>query len=145
MPRLPLSLGYLGAVPFIVLVIALFSYSDVTIQSMIAVCLISYAGMIASFLSGVHWPVAMHKRDPQYLCLSMMPSVFGLISICAVVFLAQIVWFSLIMALVFWVLYLMDRKYLPEDGFAKGYFDYRRNLTVIVSVCLALSALRFAY
>lgn len=143
MPKIATYLGYASVMPFIGLTIAVYSFSDIAVQSMLVVVLIAYAGMIATFLAGVHWPVAMHKKDDVHLSLSMVPALFGLIAVCSVLFLAQIVWFLVIMALVFWVLYLMDRKYLPEDGFAPGYFDFRRNLTVIISVSLALSALRF--
>lgn len=143
MQKFPTILGYAGAAPFIVLTLAMYAVGDVALHSSLALCLMAYAAMIASFLAGVHWPVAMHQKDKTYLMLSMMPSIFGFFFVLGIVFLGQIVGFLVIMAGVFWMLYLMDKKYLPEDGFAKGYFDFRRNLTIIVSGALLISALRF--
>lgn len=135
----PKILGYLGALPFVVIAFALIVFHDDTVRtSFFAVLQLCYASMILSFLGGVHWPYAVAGRDNLRLTLSMIPTI-----ICAALL---YIGFSfnpfyplLGVASLFWFVFALDKKYYDMLVLPDGYLSYRRTLTMIVSGLLVLS------
>ncbi len=139
MTKLPIYFGYAGAVPFVAFMLAAFFIDDLNGMKALSFVQLSYGAMILSFLGGVHWGQAIPTNNKQQLSFAMVPTVacFGLM-IWAVVFNPVLPLFG--MVLLFWVVYFADRKMMPLDYIPEGYFTYRRNLTIIVSATLFLSA-----
>lgn len=143
MQRLPLWFGYAGLLPPLLLLIVLAGSvgSDqwVSTQQLATTLQQIYALMILSFLGGVHWGQAIPRNNNKQLWFAMVPTVAGL-GILTINFFWPILALVLTIGL-FWLLHAMDRRLMPIDFIPKGYFQYRRGLTVIYSAILTLHAL----
>jgi chromate transport protein ChrA len=138
MTKLPVYFGYAGVIPFIffmlfTLVADFDDYKSLTIVQ------IAYASMIASFLAGVHWGQAIPAQNNRQMSFAMIPTIASLFLLIWAI-LADPVLPLAGMAGLFWMIYAADKKYMPLDFIPDGYFAYRRNLTIIVSSTLLISA-----
>ena len=78
-PLVPVGLGLAGLIPFVALSAALFVPSDFGGPGarVIHMALVTYGALIASFLGGVRWGVALMKGDRQtaHYLVSVLPSL----------------------------------------------------------------------
>lgn len=99
----------------------------------------SYGLLIAAFMAGTHWGVALR--------LPGGPPAIVLVASNAV---ALAAWFAfllaplraglLVLAFAFVVLYLVDRNLAGRDGVGAAYLALRRNVTAVVVAALLLTA-----
>lgn len=135
-------LGYKGALPFIVIAVLLFVVED---KTPFALAQMAYASMILSFLGGVHWAHGLPRDNHKQVFIAMQPTIFAMfIFVMALATQAYAPMLGL-MALLFPLIYIMDQKYLDTDQLPEGYFAFRKNLTLKVSVALLASAAAFLF
>lgn len=130
-------MGYGGLIPFITLAL-FFHYPDDLLQqllgvssSAIAMWLVSYAALIYSFIGGIYWAVSLNSylRQPLVL-LSILMMLWAWLWIL----LAQVVPFWL-MALSFWLLPIIEAKWLKED-LAEDFRKMRMHLSLVAGLSL---------
>lgn len=141
MKRLPFyqKLGYLGALPFILCTLGLLVFGDDYLRNFFMLTQMAYGGMILSFLGGIHWAHALPKDDKHQMGIAMLPTIFGLALFILPVIL-KVYTISLFgMAIGFLVLLVMDKRHLNADQLPSGYLMFRRKISLIVFICLALS------
>ena len=138
MNRLSIFLGYAGILPFALFAAMIVFGGD--IARSVTNLQIAYAGMILSFLGGVHWGQAMTNGNLKQIVFALAPTI---ISLCLL--LMNIIGFSfpalIGTALMFFVLYEGDKRFLLRDLLPPGYLRFRRNLTWIVAALLITSAM----
>lgn len=143
MPAFFAILGYLGLIPFIGFAIGLYTISEPSFIAACATMQLVYAGLIASFLAGMHWSHGLPRQHKVQLSLAMVPSILSLVLIFHALMTYGFAIPLLIMAIGFVGLYVADKKLLEPAWLDEDYFVLRLRLTAIVSVCLFLSALSF--
>ena len=133
--RLAVRLGHAGLVPF-VLCALLAMLVRVDVLPFVLGALSVYAGVIVSFLGGIHWGVLMVTRDatPRRLIWAVTPSLFGWVSVVMPP-LAGLV----IQALLLIVCYLVDRRVYPAYGLSK-WLTLRFRLTLVASMSCFMAA-----
>jgi len=141
MKKFPQVLGYAGALPFLGLALGLSIIQDdiITIK-LLTVLQLTYASLILSFLGGVHWPEALKERDNIRLLLCMMPTIIGF---------GLMIWGVthdpvqplLGAILLFWFVFIVDKKYYDGRTYPDGYLPFRFNLTLLVTALLFFSYL----
>jgi Protein of unknown function (DUF3429) len=120
-------LGYAGLIPFVLLA-ALLWIVHVDLRPLLTIALTSYAGLIASFLGGIHWGIAaqrpQHEQRFHYIW-GITPSL--------------IAWLALIMpayaglpllALLISICYLVDLKSYAAAGWS-AWLPMRLKLTAV--------------
>lgn len=141
MKKFPQVLGYAGALPFLGLALAISGVeNDGVSLKLFAVLQLIYAALILSFLGGVHWPEALKERDNLRLCLAMVPTILGF---------GLLIWGVthdpiqplLGAILLFWFVFVMDKKYYDGRTYPDGYLPFRFNLTLLVTALLFFSYL----
>ena len=133
--------GYAGILPFVLILLGLMVFSDDTPRTLyLDMMLLCYSGLILNFLAGIHWPMAVKERDNIRLSLAMAPTIicFGLVYAGLTY---SPLWPLLVIFILFWHQYLIDRKYYSLLDFADGYLKFRLRLTSIVSGLVLLSFL----
>jgi hypothetical protein len=103
--------------------------------------LLLYSLLIASFLGGVHWPIALQKGNVRQLYLAMLPTLISFALSAAGLWVSPVFIFAGFI-LLFWGLYAMDHLFLREEflPFA-GYLRFRLVLTSVVTLSLAAAAI----
>lgn len=139
MQKLGIIFGYAGAIPFILLMLMSIVGGD-EYTSSIAVLHVAYTVIILSFLGGVHWGQSLKSGNLKQISFSMLPSVIGFILMGFVIWIDPYVPL-LFAAILFWVIYYADKKFMPFDVVPERYFIFRRNLTLLVSLSLCVSFL----
>ena len=134
-------LGYAGLIPFIIFSIGCWVPLPYVADPLSV--LIAYAAIILSFMGAIHWGAAMPapgKHSRQHLIVSVVPALAAWMALISSAKLAlAIVLFGFI------GLYLYDSAAEKSQGFPAWYMPMRKNLTIVVTVCLAsayLSVLR---
>lgn len=135
-PALALRLAYAGLLPFIggALLIWLV-HADETLP-FAAQALSAYAALVASFLGGIHWGLALRQAEPSPLLLAwgvvpslvawmavMMPASSGLV-LAGVLLLAT---------------WGVDRKVYPRHG-AAHWLTLRFRLSLLAALCCFVGA-----
>lgn len=136
--ELPLSarrLGYAGLLPFVLGALLVWLVRD-DVRLEVAFGLSAYAGLIASFLGGIHWGLAFREGEPpvRWLAWGVVPS---LIAWPAVVMPPQAG--LVIQALLLIGCYLVDRRLYPLQG-ATGWLTLRFRLTVVAALSCFIAA-----
>lgn len=142
-------LGYSGAIPFICAALGIFLFK--TLAYWFLAFLILYAGLIASFLGGVHWSHALVRKSEGQMLLAMLPAllslllsgwglvlisgglavlIFGKVLLCAVLGIYILLYFTLL---------VMDGQWLDKNLLPDGYMRMRTGITLIVVFCLLAS------
>lgn len=140
-PPGPALLGYAGVIPFAALTLGAWLLPEVW-DARAALALHAYGAVILSFLGGVRWGLVIAgdgTPDVRSLAASVVPSLFGWLTLAAPASLAGL----LLLALGFVGQYLHDRA-SPRDGAPVWYPALRLRLTVAVVLCLLLAAARAA-
>lgn len=135
--------GYAGALPFLALAFGLTVLPSGEARETLALIQLCYAGMIASFLAGVHWAHALPKDNPAQIFAAMQPTILSLFLITMALVTGEYGVIFILMALGFLGLYTLDRKLLDPSLLPEGYFDFRRRITTIVTAALIISAAAF--
>ena len=131
--RLQTQLGYAGLIPFFGLTIGALIVHDADLRIMLLDAQTAYAGLIASFLGGIHWGVSLVNSDrsrrvgiiwgvmPSLLAwpLLMLPTQFALPAF----------------TVLFVAIWLIDLRLLAGNAF----LVLRTKLTVAVTISLILS------
>lgn len=135
-----LRLGYLGLVPF-VLGVALIGLlrPDVHLDEhrFVVDALSKYAAVIASFLAGIHWGLAMRGGAPKLddrLTWGVVPSLIAWIGVLMPPNAGLVV-----QGVVLVICYLNDRKHYPTWG-AAAWLTLRFRLTVVAALSCFLAA-----
>jgi len=137
--------GYAGAVPFLVLAGLAFYFpqSQSEVLDFVAQAQVGYAAIILSFLGGVHWPFSLQPRGKRskgsvygkQMSNAMLPSIFGFMAlILALSGMEPIALFCCVG--LFWLTYVIDQIFLSKSDFPDGYFTFRLNITLIVTIAL---------
>lgn len=141
-------LGYLGALPFICGATGLFIF-DETLGALLLGLLFLYAGMIASFLGGVHWSHGFIGHREGQLLLAMTPTLIAMVlSGWGLVLLASgmlAVGFGHVLLsaalglyiLLYLAILLMDWQWLDRSKLPPDYMRTRTGITMVVIASLA--------
>ena len=131
-----LRLGYAGLAPFVIGALTVWLVShDLTPFAMLG--LAAYAAVIASFLGGIYWGLAMREGQASPL----FPFVWGVVpSLVAAVAVIMPPWAGLVvLGFLLIACYLVDRKQYRLFHM-NGWLTLRFRLTVVASLCCFLGA-----
>ena len=131
--RWVLRLGYAGLIPFVGSALLLFLVHD-DVLALVAIALTSYAAVIASFLGGIHWGLALRENTPLrtfHLIWGVTPSLLAWVGVVMPAYAGLP-----LLALVLVVCYLVDRKTWPQAGLRQWMTLRFRLTTVSVLSCL---------
>ena len=136
--ELPLSarrLGYAGLIPFIAGALLVWLVRD-DVRLEVAFGLSAYAGLVASFLGGIHWGMAFREPEPpvRWLAWGVVPA---LIAWPAVIMPPQAG--LVIQALLLIGCYAVDRRLYPLQGAAR-WLTLRFRLTAVASLACFIGA-----
>jgi hypothetical protein len=133
--RLAVRLGHAGLLPF-VLGALLAMLVRVDVLPYVVLSLSVYAGMIVSFLGGLHWGVLMATNDaaPRRLAWAVTPSLLGWVSVVMPPHAGLV-----IQALLLIICYLVDRRLYPVYGLSK-WLTLRFRLTLVASMSCFIAA-----
>ena len=146
------TLGYSGALPFILCALGLLAFHGGLGTALLTVQL-TYAGLILSFLGGVHWVHAFPRNSEGQMLLAIAPSLLALF-VNSLAFLSLFSgWFSPALqtlictfALVVYIfgfifMYGTDLQSLDKEEFPDDYMDFRLKVTILVCGALGVSAM----
>jgi hypothetical protein len=129
-------LGYAGLIPFVVGALLLFLVHE-DVLALVAIALTSYAAVIASFLGGIHWGLALrenHGHRTFQLVWGVVPSLLAWIAVIMPAYAGLPV-----LAVVLVLCYLVDRKLWPQAGL-RQWLTLRFRLTVVSVLSCLLGA-----
>lgn len=139
MKSLPLFYGYAGTLPFLAFAgLGFFteSYGDAEVLGILQMV---YGAMIFSFLGGIHWAIGVPAENMKQITFSMVPTIYAFLLIIWTFLVDPILPLALL-AVGFWALFWADTRFIAPDYFPENYRSFRRNLTLIVSFALIVSA-----
>lgn len=143
-------LGYCGVIPFLAFTIGLYVFDDGIGKYLMAMQLI-YAGLIASFLAGIHWSHSFPEHREGQMLSAMLPSIISLIivGVSLVVLFGGLMTmlpsklllslFFIIYAAMFIVIYIFDWQWLDKTKLPDGYIKFRAQITFQVTALILLS------
>ena len=128
-------LGVAGLLPFIAGAAAVWLVGPQ--DRLPAAALLAYAALIASFLGGIHWGLAMRDSpaDAAQLLWGVSPSLLGWLAV-----LLPPRWGLLLAPITLIACYAVDRRIYRRLGLG-SWLGLRAGLTVVASVCCLLGAL----
>ncbi len=131
-------LGYAGLIPFVGLALLLWLLQGEP-QVFVSVALAAYAGLILSFLGGIHWGIGWlqaGRRDGLgvHFLWGVMPSLLAWPGVLMPPY-AGLVWLGLVLI----VCYLVDRRLLVRAGLTP-WLTMRFRLTTVASLSCFLGA-----
>lgn len=145
-------LGYLGVLPFVLTALGVLAFdSDGNFGKYAIAIQMLYAGLIASFLSGIHWAHSFPRSSEGQMFLSMTPSVLSLflISFTDIILFGNLLSLTpskillsliyLIFTGLYWAIYILDWQHLDLEKFPEDYLKFRMKITVLVSLTLICS------
>jgi uncharacterized membrane protein YidH (DUF202 family) len=128
-------LGYAGLAPFVTF--SLGCWVPLPFVTDALSVLIAYAAIILSFMGAIHWGIAMSTADKggsYHLIISVIPA---LVAWVALIMPAAMGLATLILGFI--ALYLYDVAVEEPQGLPGWYIPMRRNLTIVVTPCLAVA------
>ncbi len=129
-------LGYAGLLPFVLLAALLWVVRP-DLQGFVAIALVAYGAVIASFLGGIHWGIAaqMPPGDAAFHYVwGVAPSLMAWVAVVMPAY-AGLPLLGLILA----ACYVVDRRSYPRVGWA-AWLPMRLQLTVVAVLSCALGA-----
>ncbi len=128
-------LGLAGLLPFIAGAAAVWLVGEQ--DRLPTTALLAYAALIASFLGGIHWGLAMRDApaDATQLLWGVSPSLLGWLAV-----LLPPRWGLLLAPATLIACYAVDRRIYRRLGLG-SWLGLRAGLTVVASVCCLLGAL----
>ena len=133
-----LWLGYGGLVPFVGLALLMWLVPP-PVQAFVALALVAYGALIASFLGGVHWGTGflMGEAAPRMQFVwGVVPSLLGWLALLLPVRAGLP-----LLALLLVTCYAVDRITYPAVGLGR-WLPMRLQLTVVAALGCALATLR---
>jgi hypothetical protein len=133
-----LWLGYGGLVPFVGLALLMWVVPP-RLQPMMALSLVAYGAVIASFLGGIHWGTGflMGEAAPRMQFVwGVVPSLVGWLAVLLPARAGLPV-----LALLLVACYAVDRSTYPAIGLGR-WLPMRLQLTVVAALSCSLAALR---
>ena len=117
MPRQATILGYLGLIPFILLMLHA-AFELTLLNSMqVSMAFIQYSAIILSFFGGVHWYQAITEpKNPHQLYVAMLPSIIG--------------WLALLIFNIKITLFVLSVSYLLILMYDKYYLSLPKNMVI---------------
>jgi Protein of unknown function (DUF3429) len=129
-------LGYAGLLPFVLLA-ALLWIVRAQAQGFVAIALVGYGAVVASFLGGVHWGLAARMPQQQaafHYVWGVVPSLLAWVAVVMPAY-AGLPLLGLILLACYWV----DRRSYPQAGWA-AWLPMRLQLTVVAMLSCVLGA-----
>ena len=129
-------LGYGGLIPFVGGAVLLFLVQD-EVHPYVTIALTAYAALIASFLGGIHWGLALLDSNPLrtfHLIWGITPALLAWVGLIMPAY-AGLPW----LALVLLVCYGVDRKTWPQVGL-RAWLTLRFRLTAVAVLSCLLGA-----
>ena len=131
-------LGYAGLIPFAGLALLLWLLQGEP-QVFVSVALSAYAGLILSFLGGIHWGIGWlqagrRNRLGVHFLWGVMPSLLAWPGVLMPPY-AGLVWLGLVLI----VCYLVDRRLFARAGLTP-WLTMRFRLTIVASLSCFLGA-----
>ena len=129
-------LGLAGLLPFIAGAAALALLDAPGLQVWAATALAAYGALIATFLGGIHWGLAMRGVQPVNVRLGwgVSPSLLGWVALLLPVNLG--LW---LLAVLLLACYAVDRTLYASAGLS-GWLGLRLQLTSVASLCCLAGA-----
>lgn len=127
-------LGLAGLLPFVAGAAGLAMLPVPSLQAWAGVALVAYGALIASFLGGIHWGLAMQGQPPVGLRLGwgVLPSLFAWLAVLLPPSAGL-----LLLAVLLLACYAVDRRLYARAGMS-SWLGLRLQLTgVAVASCLA--------
>lgn len=130
-----LRLGYVGLLPF-VLGAALLWLVRPDAHPYVAAALSAYAGVIVSFLGGIHWGLGFRAQpaDPSRFVWGVVPSLVAWIAVVMPPYAGLVVQGVMLV-----VCYVVDRRVYPLHG-AAAWLTLRFRLTAVASLSCFIGA-----
>ncbi len=131
-------LGYAGLIPFAGLALLLWLLQGEP-QVFVSVALSAYAGLILSFLGGIHWGIGWLQAGRRnglgvHFLWGVMPSLLAWPGVLMPPY-AGLVWLGLVLI----VCYLVDRRLFARAGLTP-WLTMRFRLTIVASLSCFLGA-----
>ncbi len=126
-------LGFAGLIPFWMIALALY-WPSAERWPFLPVALTTYAGLIASFLGGIYWGLALRQGQLGQLWWSVLPAIL--------VWLISFLPFKQelsALVLLFLLLLLVERFWLRQVAEWRWFWRLRQYLTLFVCAALALA------
>jgi Protein of unknown function (DUF3429) len=131
-------LGYAGLLPFVLLAALLWA-APVHLHAFLAMALVAYGAVIASFLGGVHWGIAA-QLPPGDAAFHYVWGVVPSLVAWAAILLPAYAGLPLL-GLILVACYLVDKQSYPRVGWA-AWLPMRLQLTVVAVLSCVLGAAR---
>jgi hypothetical protein len=134
-PRLACWLGYAGLAPFAGGALLIW-FANPEALPFAAQALSTYAALIASFLGGIHWGLALREPRPSTLQMAwgVVPSILGWIGAMMPASSGLVVGGGVLL-----LAWLVDRKVYPSHGAAR-WLTLRFRLSAGASLCCFIGA-----
>ncbi len=135
-PLLVRRLGYVSMLPFVLLSALLWTVRA-DVQGFVAIALTSYAGVVASFLGGVHWGIAARLPQAQakfHWLWGVAPSLMAWVALVMPAYAGMP-----LMGLVIGLCYAVDSYAYPQAGWG-AWLPLRLRLTMVAVLSCALGA-----
>jgi hypothetical protein len=128
-------LGHLGLVPFVLGALLIWVVNDEA-HPYATLALAAYAGVIVSFLGGIHWGMAMRLSAPpaSLFVWGVVPSLVAWLAVMMPASAGLVVH-----GVMLGVCYLVDRRVYPQQGLAH-WLTLRFRLSAVASFCCFLGA-----
>jgi hypothetical protein len=132
-------LGYAGLIPFIGLSLLLWLVK-LELHPFVATALLCYGAVIASFLGGIHWGIALcmtgERADPAKAHLLWSVVIAGLAWVAAV----MPAYAGLpVLGALFVASYVVDRRWWPQAGLGT-WLTLRFRLSALAALCCVFGA-----
>lgn len=134
-PALAWRLGHAGLIPFVLGALLVWLVHGEALP-FVSQALSVYAGLIAAFLGGLHWGIAMRQAEPapRLFVWGVVPSLMAGMAVLMPAY-AGLVLNGVIVI----VCYLVDRRVYPGEGLAH-WLTLRFRLTAVAALCCFLGA-----
>ena len=129
-------LGHAGLLPFVLLAVLLWTVR-VDLQAYVAIALVAYGAVIASFLGGLHWGIAAQLPPDDaafHYAWGVAPSLMAWLALVMPAY-AGLPLLGLILA----VCYVVDRRSYPRVGWG-AWLPLRLQLTAVAVLSCLLGA-----
>lgn len=117
MPKQATILGYLGLIPFLILMLHKVLELSLLNSVHVSMAFVQYSAIILSFLGGIHWYQAITEpRHCHQLYVAMLPSIIG--------------WFALLIFDIKITLFVLSVSYLLILMYDKYYLSLPKELVI---------------
>ncbi|NMM09986.1 MAG: DUF3429 domain-containing protein [Polaromonas sp.] len=130
------ALGLAGLLPFVAAAVAFYWLEAPGLRALAGTALVAYGALIASFLGGIHWGLAMQGVQPvaARLAWGVCPSLVAWVAVFLPVSSGL-----LLLAGLLGVCYVIDRKLYASAGLA-GWLGLRLQLTTVAALSCLVGA-----